>query len=139
MSTMGKVGFTCSAFDLLHAGHVLMLEEAKSICDYLIVGLQVDPSVDRNYKNKPVQSIVERQIQLSGVSYVDDIIVYSTEKELLEILKTMPIDIRIVGADYIGKDFTGKDYCLKNNIEIYYNRRDHDYSSSNLINRIKNV
>lgn len=139
MSTMGKVGFTCSAFDLLHAGHVLMLEEAKSICDYLIVGLQVDPSVDRNYKNKPVQSIVERQIQLSGVSYVDDIIVYSTEEDLLEILKTMPIDIRIVGADYIGKDFTGKDYCLKNNIEIYYNRRDHDYSSSNLINRIKNV
>jgi glycerol-3-phosphate cytidylyltransferase len=136
---MGKVGFTCSAFDLLHAGHILMLEEAKDVCDFLIVGLQTDPSIDRKKKNRPVQSLVERQIQLSGVSYVDDIIVYSTEEELLEILKTMPIDIRIVGADYIGKDFTGKDYCLKNNIEIYYNRRDHDYSSSNLINRIKNV
>lgn len=139
MSEKVKIGFTCSAFDLLHAGHVLMLEEAKSVCDYLIVGLQTDPSIDRPNKNKPVQSLIERQIQLSGVKYVDLIIVYSTEDELLEILKTMPIDIRIIGSDYVGKDFTGKAYCIENNIHIHYNRRDHDYSSSTLINRIRNV
>lgn len=134
-----KVGFTCSSFDLLHAGHILMLEEAKSVCDYLIVGLQVDPSVDRKNKNKPVQSLVERQIQLSAVKYVDQVIVYTTEQELLEIIQAIPMDIRIVGEDYRNSDFTGKEYCQAIGVEIYYNRRRHDYSSSELVNRIKNV
>lgn len=116
-----------------------MLEEAKSVCDYLIVGLQTDPSIDRAEKNKPIQSLIERQIQLSGIKYVDSVIVYSTEEELLEILKTMDIDVRVIGSDYVGKDFTGKAYCIENGINIHYNRRDHDYSSSNLISRIKNV
>lgn len=134
-----KVGFTCSSFDLLHAGHILMLEEAKSVCDYLIVGLQVDPSIDRKNKNKPVQSLVERQIQLSAVKYVDQVIVYTTEQELLEIIQAIPMDIRIVGEDYRNSDFTGKEYCQAIGVEIYYNRRRHDYSSSELVNRIKNV
>lgn len=116
-----------------------MLEEAKSICDYLIVGLQVDPSIDRDYKNKPVQSIVERQIQLRGIKYVDEIIVYNTEDELLEIIQAIPMDVRIVGEDYRNSDFTGKEYCQAIGVEIYYNRRRHDYSSSELVNRIKNV
>lgn len=133
-----KVGFTASAFDLLHAGHILMLQEAKSVCDYLIVGLQTNPNLDRPNKRKPMQSIIERQIQLKAVFYVDEVIVYETEKDLLDLLKALPIDIRIVGEDYKGKDFTGKDYCLSNNIEIYYNKRSHDFSSTELIDRIKN-
>jgi glycerol-3-phosphate cytidylyltransferase len=116
-----------------------MLKEAKTICDYLIVGLQVDPSRDRVNKNKPSQTLVERQIQLKATKYVDEIIVYESEEDLLEILKAIPIDVRVVGEDYIGKDFTGKQYCLDNDIEIYYNRRRHDYSSSGLVNKVKNV
>ena len=134
-----KIGFTASAFDLLHAGHILMLEEAKSVCDYLIVALQTNPHVDRPSKRKPIQSIVERQIQLGAVSYVDKIIVYETEEDLLNLLKILPINVRIVGEDYLNKNFTGKDYCLNNNIEIYYNKRSHDFSSTELIDRIKSV
>lgn len=130
------VGITFSTFDLLHAGHILMLEEAKKYCDYLIVGLQTDPTIDRpETKNKPAQSIVERQIQLSAVRYVDEIIVYQTENDLLDILKIYPINVRFVGQEYIGKDFTGKDYCLNNDIDLIYNTRKHSFSTTELRNR----
>jgi glycerol-3-phosphate cytidylyltransferase len=140
LSTNNRVvGFTASAFDLLHGGHILMLQEAKTICDYLIVALQVDPSREREHKNKPSQSLIERQIQLKATKYVDEIIVYETEEDLVEILKSIPMNVRIIGEDYLGKDFTGKQYCMDNGIEIYYNRRKHDYSSSGLVNKIRNV
>jgi glycerol-3-phosphate cytidylyltransferase len=132
-----KVGFTASCFDLLHAGHILMLEEAKSVCDYLIVALQADPSIDRPNKRRPVQSLIERQIQLKAVKYIDEVVVYETEDDLLDLLKTLHIDIRIIGEDYAGKDFTGRDYCLAHDIEIYYNSRKHNFSSTELIERIK--
>ena len=129
-------GITFSTFDLLHAGHILMLEEARKHCDYLIVGLQTDPTIDRpNSKNKPAQSIVERQIQLSAVKYVDEIIVYQTEKDLMDILTIYPINVRFVGQEYIGKDFTGKDYCLDNEIDIIYNNRKHGFSTTELRGR----
>jgi len=131
------IGFTCSAFDLLHAGHILMLQEAKSVCDYLIVGLQTDPSIDRSAKRSPVQTLEERKIQLEAVKYVDRIVVYSTEEDLMYLLREMPIDVRIVGEDYVGKDFTGKQYCEEKGIDIYYNSRKHEYSTTNLIARIK--
>ncbi len=137
MFKQNKVGFTASCFDLLHAGHILMLEEAKTVCDHLIVALQSDPSIDRPEKRKPIQSLIERQIQLKAVKYVDEIVVYETEEDLLNLLKTLPIDVRIIGEDYIGKDFTGRDYCTTHNIEIYYNSRRHTYSSTELIERIR--
>lgn len=133
-----KKGFTCSAFDLLHAGHISMLKEAKTQCDYLICGLQNNPSVDRDTKNKPIQSLIERQIQLSAVKYVDEIIVYNTEAELEEILKVHDINIRILGDEYKDTDFTGNNICKKRGIEIYFNSRPHDYSSTELRNRIAN-
>ena len=123
-----NIGFTCSCFDLLHAGHITMLQEAKSICEYLIVGLQVDPTIDRPEKNKPIQSLMERQIQLNAVKYVDEVIIYHTENELIELLKSLPIDVRIVGADYINKHFTGSDL----EIDIYYNKREHNWSTTRL-------
>jgi len=130
------IGITFSTFDLLHAGHVLMLEEAKKYCDYLIVGLQTDPTIDRpETKNKPAQTIVERQIQLSAVKFVDEIIVYQTENDLLDILSVYPINVRFVGEEYIGKDFTGKEYCLDNDVEIIYNRRKHGFSTTELRKR----
>jgi glycerol-3-phosphate cytidylyltransferase len=132
-----KIGFVASAFDLLHSGHVVMLEEAKSICDYLIVGLQIDPSVDRPTKNKPVQTVVERYLQLRGCKYVDEIIPYHTEVDLEDILLSVKIDIRILGEEYKNLDFTGKDICRKRGIELYFNKRDHRFSSSGLRNRIK--
>ena len=134
---IGKpVGFTCSTFDLLHAGHILMLAEAKTICDYLIVGLQMDPSIDRPVsKNKPVQSIVERYVQLSAVKFVDEIIVYQTEKDLEDLLMFLPISIRIIGEEYEGKDFTGKQICEDRGIKIWYNSRKHRFSSSELRQR----
>ena len=133
-----RVGLTASCFDLLHAGHVLMLEEAKSMCDYLIAALQTDPSIDRpKEKRKPFQSLVERQIQLSAVKHVDEIIVYETEEDLLNILKTRRPDIRIIGEEYIGRDFTGKDWCEKHGIAIYYNTRTHPYSTTELVQRIQ--
>lgn len=131
-----RIGFTASSFDLLHAGHILMLQEAKSVCEYLIVGLQTDPSIDRPNKRKPVQSLVERQIQLNAVEYVDEIVVYETEEDLLNLLKTIKIDVRIIGEDYLGKDFTGKEYCETHDIEIYYNSRNHNYSTTELLDRI---
>lgn len=132
-----KVGFTASTFDLFHAGHVVMLQEAKTKCDYLIVAIQTDPTIDRpDIKNKPIQSIVERQLQVKACKYVDEVIVYSTEKDLEDILKTLPIDIRILGVEYKDKQFTGKDICLIRNIEFYYNKRDHSFSSTDLRKRV---
>ena len=135
---IGKpVGFTCSTFDLLHAGHILMLAEAKSICDYLIVGLQIDPSIDRpESKNKPVQSIVERYVQLSAVKFVDEIIVYQTEKDLEDMLMFLPITIRIIGEEYKDKDFTGKQVCEERSIRIFYNQRKHSFSTTELRKRV---
>lgn len=131
-------GFTASTFDLLHAGHIIMLREAKDQCDHLIVGLQVDPSVDRPEKNKPVQTIVERYTQLQAVKYVDEIIPYSTEQDLEDILNLLPIDIRILGVEYREKDFTGRDICKNRGIQLYFNKRDHRFSSSDLRRRICN-
>lgn len=132
-----KTGITFSTFDLLHAGHIAMLAEAKSVCDYLICGLHVDPQVERPNKNKPIQSVVERYIQLSSVQYVDEIIPYNLEKDLHDILLTYPIDVRIIGADYKDTEFSGKDICLTKGIEIYYNERSHNFSSTELRNRIQ--
>jgi glycerol-3-phosphate cytidylyltransferase len=132
-----RCGFTASAFDLFHAGHVIMLDEAKRQCDWLIVAIHVDPSIERpGVKNKPVQSIIERQIQISACRHVNEILVYNTEKELEDILMTFPIDVRIIGEEYKDKNFTGKEICLKRGIEIYFNKRDHFFSSSDLRNRI---
>ena len=130
------VGFTCSSFDLLHAGHTLMLEEAKAQCDYLIVGLQTDPTIDRPTKNKPVQTVVERYLQLRACKYVDEIIPYATEQDLEDILAGMHIDVRILGVEYRDKDFTGRDICKKRDIDIVFNERDHRFSSSDLRNRV---
>jgi len=130
------VGITFSTFDLFHAGHVKMLEEAKSICDYLIVGLQLDPSIDRAEKNKPIQSVIERYIQVSSCKYVDEVVPYITEKDLDEILRSFKIDVRVIGEEYRDKNFTGKVYCEEKGIEIYYNRRDHGFSSSELRKRL---
>lgn len=127
-----KIGITFSSFDLLHAGHIKMLEEAKNVCDYLIVCLQMDPSVDRPHKNKPTQSVVERYIQLKAVRAVDEIVPYNTEEDVEDILRSFIVDIRIIGDDYKDKDFTGKKYCEEKGIEIYYNKRDHRFSSSAL-------
>jgi glycerol-3-phosphate cytidylyltransferase len=130
---MKKIGFTCSCFDLFHAGHIMMLKESKSICDYLIVGLQTDPTIDRPEKNKPIQSVVERFIQLESCKYVDEVVVYATEKDLLDILYSYPINIRIVGEEYRDKDFTGKDL---EHIEMYYNSRKHSFSTTELRGRV---
>ena len=132
-----KIGFTCSTFDLLHAGHVQMLREAKEQCDYLICGLQVDPSIDRKEKNSPVQSLVERYSQLHACRYVDEIIPYQTEKDLEDILEMYQIDIRILGDEYREKDFTGKDICQERDIDLYFNKRDHRFSTTDLRNRVK--
>ena len=130
------VAFTCSTFDLLHAGHILMLAECKQICDYLIVGLQTDPTIDRpDVKNKPVQSIVERYVQLSAVKFVDEIIVYDTEKDLEDMLMFLPITMRICGEEYKDKSLTGRDICDNRGIKTYYNSRTHRFSSSELRQR----
>jgi len=134
-----KVGFTCSTFDLLHAGHVQMLREAKEQCDYLICGLQMDPSVDRAEKNAPVQTIVERYTQLKGVRYVDEIVPYATEKDLEDILTMYHIDVRILGEEYKDKTFTGRAICASRGIELYFNKRDHRFSTSDLRKRVCEV
>jgi glycerol-3-phosphate cytidylyltransferase len=131
-----KIGFTASAFDLLHAGHTLMLEEAKTVCDYLIVGLQTDPTIDRPQKNKPVQTVVERYLQLRACKYVDEILPYATERDLEDILSSMHIDVRILGEEYKDQDFTGRDICKKRGIDLYFNKRDHRFSSSDLRIRV---
>lgn len=127
-----RVGFTCGAFDLLHAGHVMMFEEAKSVCDYLVAGLQTDPSIDRPDKNSPTQSLEERSIQLRAVKYVDEVITYTTEDDLVQLLIKLKPDVRIIGEDHKGKQFTGQDLP----IEIYFNSRGHGYSTSELKERI---
>ena len=132
----GRIGFTCSTFDLLHAGHITMLEEAKHHCDYLIVGLQNDPTIDRPEKNAPVQTIVERQIQLAAVKYVDEIVIYNTEQDLVDLLLTLPIDVRVLGDEYKNKDFTGKDIAKQRGSKIVYNGRDHSFSSTSLRKRV---
>jgi|TARA_Y100000385_G_C12858795_1_gene536291 glycerol-3-phosphate cytidylyltransferase len=131
-----KVGFTCSTFDLLHAGHVIMLREAKEQCDYLICGLQVDPSIDRKEKNAPIQTIVERYTQLKGIKYVDEIVPYATELDLEDILSMYPIDVRILGEEYRDGTFTGRATCAKRGIELYFNKREHRFSSSDLRRRV---
>ena len=131
-----RIGFTCSTFDLLHAGHVTMLREAKDQCDYLIVGLQTDPSIDRPEKNAPVQTVVERYTQLNGVKYVDEIIPYNSEKDLEDILTMYTIHVRILGEEYKNKTFTGRATCAKRGIELYFNKRDHRFSSSDLRERV---
>ena len=131
-----RIGFTCSTFDLLHAGHVMMLREAKAQCDYLICGLQVDPSIDRPEKNSPIQSIVEREAQLAAIKYVDEVIIYCTEDDLCDIINMYPIDVRILGVEYKDKDFTGKDECKKRGIQLYFNKREHRFSTSDLRKRV---
>jgi glycerol-3-phosphate cytidylyltransferase len=132
------VGIVASSFDLLHAGHIMMLREAKSKCDHLIAAIQTDPTIDRPEKNKPVQTIVERYIQLSAVKYVDEIIVYTTEQDLEDILEMYPIDIRVLGEEYRDKDFTGREICKRRGIQLYFNKRDHRFSSSDLRKRVTN-
>ena len=132
-----KIGITFSTFDMLHAGHVAMLSEAKNHCDYLIAGLQTDPTIDRpDTKNKPIQSIVERQIQLAACRYVDEVVVYQTEQDLRDLLLILPVDVRILGVEYADKDFSGRDECFDRNIEIVFNGRDHSFSSSSLRKRV---
>ena len=133
-----KVGITFSAFDLFHAGHIKMLEEAKSKCDYLIIGLQLDPSIDRPEKNKPTQSIVERYVQVRACKYINEIVPYITEQDLIDILSSFKIDLRIIGEEYKNKNFTGKEYCKKKGIKIYYNKREHRFSSSILRKQVSN-
>jgi glycerol-3-phosphate cytidylyltransferase len=131
-----KIGFNCSTFDLFHAGHVSMLKEEKRLCDWLIVGLQIDPTIDRpETKNKPVQSVYERYVQLQGCKYIDEILVYATEYDLLQLLKTQTIHIRFLGEEYKNRDYTGKQWCIDNGIEIWYHKRSHDYSSTELRRR----
>ena len=133
----GRIGFTCSTFDLLHAGHITMLEEAKHHCDFLIVALQTDPTIDRpDSKNPPIQSIVERQIQLAAVKYVDEVVIYSTEQDLCDLLLTLPIDVRILGDEYAESEFTGRDICKQRDIDLYFNKRDHSFSSTSLRKRV---
>lgn len=132
-----RIGITFSTFDLFHAGHIAMLSEAKNHCDYLIVGLQTDPTIDRpESKNPPVQSIVERQIQVSACRFVDEIVTYQTEKDLEDILLTLPIDVRVLGVEYANKNFTGLIICQQRGIELVFNGRDHSFSSSNLRERV---
>ena len=132
-----KIGITFSTFDMLHAGHIAMLSEAKNHCDYLIAGLQTDPTIDRpDSKNPPVQSIVERQIQLSATRFVDEIVVYQTEQDLIDLLLILPVDVRILGIEYQNKDFTGKKECWDREIELVFNGRDHSFSSSSLRKRV---
>jgi len=127
-----RIGITFSTFDLLHAGHIMMLEEAKRQCDYLICGLQMDPTLDRPEKNAPTQTVVERYIQLRGCQYVDEIIPYSTEQDLEDILTSFKLDVRILGEEYKDRDFTGRKYCELKGIQLYFNTRDHRFSSSSL-------
>jgi glycerol-3-phosphate cytidylyltransferase len=130
-----KIGFTCGAFDLLHAGHVVMLKEARENCDWLIVGLQTDPTIDRQQKNKPVQSVYERFIQLNAIQYVDEVIPYDTERSLIDLLESTPINVRFIGEDYIDCKFTGDELPIK----IHYTNRKHSFSSSGLRRRVSQL
>lgn len=134
----GKIiGITFSTFDMLHAGHIAMLSEAKNHCDYLIAGLQTDPTIDRpDTKNKPIQSVVERQIQLAACRYVDEVVVYQTEQDLIDLLLILPVDVRILGVEYQGAEYTGKQEGMSRGIGSIFNRRDHSFSSSSLRKRV---
>ena len=132
-----KIGFNCSSFDLFHAGHVTMLKMEKEMCDYLKVALQVDPTIDRpGVKNKPAQSVYERYVQLQACKYVDEILVYETEEDLLNLIQTQTIHIRFLSEEYIDRDFTGKQYCIDHDIELFYHLRKHKYSSTEIRNRV---
>jgi glycerol-3-phosphate cytidylyltransferase len=132
-----KIGITFSTFDMLHAGHIAMLSEARNYCDYLIAGLQTDPTIDRpDTKNKPIQSVVERQIQLSACRYVDEVVVYQTEQDLVDLLLILPIDVRILGVEYEDKNFTGRNEGAGRGIQAIFNSRDHSFSSSSLRKRV---
>ena len=132
-----KIGITFSTFDMLHAGHIAMLSEAKNHCDYLICGLQTDPTIDRpDTKNSPIQSIVERQIQLAACRYVDEVVVYQTEQDLVDLLLILPLDVRVLGVEYQDKDYTGRNECHHRGIECIFNPRDHSFSSSSLRKRV---
>ena len=132
-----RIGITFSTFDMLHAGHIAMLSEAKNHCDYLIAGLQTDPTIDRpETKNRPIQSIVERQIQLAACRYVDEVVVYQTEQDLVDLLLILPLDVRILGIEYQDKDFSGQQECYDRGIELVFNGRDHSFSSSSLRKRV---
>jgi glycerol-3-phosphate cytidylyltransferase len=132
-----KIGITFSQFDMLHAGHIAMLAEAKNHCDYLIAGLQTDASIDRpGTKNAPIQSIVERQIQLAACRYVDEVVIYTTEQDLCDLLLILPVDVRILGNEYMNKDFTGLSECSMRGIECIFNERSHSFSSSSLRRRV---
>ena len=140
MKPQMKIGFNCSSCDLFHAGHVTMMKMEKQLCDYLIVALQVDPTIDRpGVKNKPVQSVYERYVQLQGCKYVDEILVYETEADLLNLLQTQNIDVRFLSEEYKDRDFTGKQYCIDNGIELFFHLRRHQYSSTELRNRVYNL
>jgi glycerol-3-phosphate cytidylyltransferase len=121
---------------MLHSGHIQMLRDAREQCDYLICGLQTDPSADRPEKNRPIQTVVERYTQLKAVQYVDEIIPYATEEDLKDILSMYHIDVRILGDEYREKDFTGKEICKRRDIALYFNKRDHRFSSSELRRRV---
>jgi glycerol-3-phosphate cytidylyltransferase len=138
LKTDGKIiGITFSTFDMLHAGHIAMLSEARNHCDYLIAGLQTDPTIDRpDTKNKPVQSIVERQIQLAACRYVDEVVVYQTEQDLRDLILILPIDVRILGVEYQNQDFTGRQEGSDKNVKCVFNSRDHSFSSSGLRRRV---
>jgi glycerol-3-phosphate cytidylyltransferase len=132
-----KIGITFSTFDMLHAGHIAMLSEAKNHCDYLICGLQTDPTIDRpDSKNRPIQSIVERQIQLAACRYVDEVVVYQTEQDLVDLLLILPVDVRILGVEYQHINFSGMEECGMRGIELVFNGRDHSFSSSSLRKRV---
>jgi glycerol-3-phosphate cytidylyltransferase len=132
-----KIGITFSTFDMLHAGHIAMLAEAKNHCDYLICGLQTDPTIDRpDTKNAPIQSVVERQIQLAACRYVDEVVVYQTEQDLIDLLLILPIDVRVLGVEYENSDFTGRKECAVRGVECIFNKRDHSFSSSGLRSRV---
>lgn len=132
-----RIGITFSTFDMLHAGHIAMLSEAKNHCDYLICGLQTDPTIDRpDTKNHPIQSVVERQIQLAACRYVDEVVVYQTEQDLVDLLLILPLDVRVLGVEYQDKEFSGQHECYMRNIELVFNSRDHSFSSSSLRKRV---
>ena len=136
MNNKQVVGFTCSTFDLLHSGHIQMLRDAKEHCDYLICGLQIDPTIDRSEKNAPIQTVVERYTQLQAVKYVDEIIPYATESDLKDILEMYYINVRVLGEEYRNKEFTGKDICSRRGIQLFFNNRDHRFSSSGVRQRV---
>ena len=141
LKTQGKrIGITFSTFDMLHAGHIAMLSEAKNHCDYLICGLQTDPTIDRpDTKNRPIQSIVERQIQLAACRYVDEVVIYSTEQDLIDLILILPIDVRILGVEYEDTNFTGRNEGAGRGIHHVFNKRDHSFSSSSLRKRVADI